>query len=75
MNKFVIMLMVCMFLIGCRTTYTIHQRYDYEGVYKPNVDIYIGTNKIDRSKTKERVWIISDATLAYLLDEAKQSVR
>lgn len=69
------MLFASMLMIGCRSTYTIHQRYDYEGVYKQNVDICIGTNKIDRSKTKERVWILSDVTLAYLLDEAKQSVR
>ena len=60
---------------GCFSKFTLHQRYTYEGVYKHNVDIAIDGNKIDRSEDKERVWILSDSTLTYLMDQAKQSVK
>lgn len=60
---------------GCITKYNINKRYDYEGVYTSKTDIYIGTNKVDRSKDKERIWILSDKTLTYLLQEAKESMK
>ena len=34
----------------------------------------INGEKIDRSKDKERVWIMSDSTLTYVLDQTKQSM-
>ena len=64
-----------MSLSGCITRYNINKRYDYEGVYTSKTDIYIGTNKVDRSKDKERIWILSDKTLTYLIQEAKESMK
>jgi hypothetical protein len=66
---------ICLLTTGCFSKFTLHQRYPYEGVYKHNVDIAIDGQKIDRSENKERVWILSDSTLTYLMDQAKQSVK
>lgn len=66
---------ICMICSGCFSKFTLHQRYPYESVYKHNVEITIDGQKIDRSKDKERVWILSDSTLTYLMDQAKQSVK
>lgn len=66
---------VSLLLTGCITRYNINKRYEYEGVYTAKTDIFIGTNKIDRSKDKERVWIMSDRTLTYLIQEAKESIK
>ena len=60
---------------GCASKFEINTRYDYEGVYDRKVDISIDGKKIDRSKDKERVWIISDRTLTYIIQEAKNSVK
>ena len=60
---------------GCFSKFTLHQRYPYEGVYKHNVDVAINGQVIDRSEDNERVWILSDSTLTYLMDQAKQSVK
>lgn len=62
-------------LTGCITRFNINKRYDYEGVYTSKTDIFIGTNRLDRSKDKERVWILSDRTLTYLIQEAKESIK
>lgn len=66
---------ICLLTTGCFSKFTLHQRYPYEGVYKHNVDIAINGQVIDRSEDKERVWILSDSTLTYLMDQAKQSVK
>lgn len=72
-------LLICIFITlltsGCFSKFTLHQRYPYEGVYKHNVDVAIDGQVIDRSEDKERVWILSDSTLTYLMDQAKQSVK
>jgi hypothetical protein len=75
MNRIIFSLLICIITSGCFSKFTLHQRYPYESVYKHNVDITINGQKIDRSKDKERVWILSDSTLTYLMDQAKQSVK
>lgn len=74
-KKILFSLCICTIFTGCFSKFTLHQRYSYEGVYKHNVDIAIDGQKIDRSEDKERVWILSDSTLTYLMDQAKQSVK
>lgn len=74
MNK-VICALSLLLLTGCVHKFNLHQRYPYEGVYKHNVDIVVNGEKLDRSEDKERVWILSDATLSFLMDEAKNSVK
>ena len=77
MKRFFIVALITlsMLMSGCITKYNINKHYDYEGVYTSKTDIYIGTNKVDRSKDKERIWILSDKTLTYLLQEAKESIK
>jgi hypothetical protein len=77
MKRFFIIALIAlsMLMSGCITRYNINKRYEYEGVYTSKTDIYIGTNKLDRSKDKERIWILSDKTLTYLLQEAKESIK
>ena len=77
MKRFFIITLITlsMLMSGCITKYNINKRYEYEGVYTSKTDIYIGTNKVDRSKDKERIWILSDKTLTYLLQEAKESIK
>ena len=77
MKRFFIIVLITlsMLMSGCITKYNINKRYEYEGVYTSKTDIFIGTNKVDRSKDKERIWILSDKTLTYLLQEAKESIK
>ena len=75
MKKILFLFVISILLTGCFTKFNINKRYDYEGVYTSKTDIYIGTNKVDRSKDKERIWILSDKTLTYLIQEAKESVK
>ena len=78
MTKRKMMLLSSLLLLlttGCFSKFTLHQRYPYEGVYKHNVDVAINGQVIDRSEDNERVWILSDSTLTYLMDQAKQSVK
>ena len=74
MSKITMAIFICLLTSGCFSKFTLHQRYPYEGVYKHDVEITINGEKIDRSKDKERVWIMSDSTLTYVLDQTKQSM-
>lgn len=71
----IVAILFSILLTGCITRFNINKRYDYEGVYTSKTDIFIGTNRLDRSKDKERVWILSDRTLTYLIQEAKESIK
>ena len=71
----IVIILLSILLTGCITRFNINKRYDYEGVYTSKIDIFIGTNRLDRSKDKERVWILSDKTLTYLIQEAKESIK
>jgi hypothetical protein len=74
LKNIIVSLCICTLFTGCFSKFTLHQRYPYEGVYKHDVEITINGEKIDRSKDKERVWIMSDSTLTYVLDQTKQSM-
>lgn len=65
-------ILASMYSVGCKSKQIdVRPMYTYEGVYKHDVPITIDGMKIDRSKDEERVWIISDSTLSYILFDAK----
>lgn len=65
-----------LFVTGCKSVeqLTILPTYSYEGVYSHNAVITIDGVAIDRTTDKERVWIISDKTLTYILYDAKHHI-
>jgi hypothetical protein len=57
-------------ILGCRTTKPVelHKKYDFEGVYFPaQTKIEINGTQIVPDKPEERVWVLSDWTLSYII--------
>ena len=63
---------------GCFSSKTkikveVLQTYQYEGVYDYDKQLTINDKIIDREKDKERVWVLSDRTLAYMLNAVRNA--
>lgn len=73
--KFIIAVIAVMLLSsGCKTRdqIIILQSYPYEAVYDHNVPVTVNGKLLDRSKEKERIWILSDRSMGRVLYDAKQ---
>lgn len=64
-------ILIALAITGCKSTEQINMlpTYSYEGVYNSDVPIII--NGVDVKRESERVWILSDTTLSYIIFDAK----
>lgn len=78
MNNIKVLMLLCSIsciCMGCKSkpndVINVMPAYWYEGVYSVDDMIMINDVLVDRSDTKERIWLLSDRTLIYIIDDAK----
>lgn len=71
MKIFILSLLVALSCCGCKSKQIVTMpTYQWETVYNADVPIIVNGQQIDRSN-KDRVWILTDRTLGYIIYDAK----